>query len=129
MPRSARIVISDHPHHIIQRGQVVFVPDDDYQYYLDNQNLVLLMKRIAGRQTRHVNRLENRSGTLWEGRYKSSPICVNEYLLACSRYVELNPVRAGLVTEAGAYRWSSYGAKVGRRIEFRGAGRPSKTKK
>lgn len=148
MPRSARIVISDYPHHIIQRGhnrQVVFVSDDDYQYYLDNlhewkerleckvyayclmanhvhliidpgsdgKNLALLMKRIAGRQTRHVNRLENRSGTLWEGRYKSSPICVNEYLLACSRYVELNPVRAGIVTEAEAYRWSSYGAKVG----------------
>ena len=148
MPRNARIVVCNYPHHIIQRGhnrQVVFVTDDDYLYYLDNlrewkeqleckvytyclmanhvhlivdpgsdkENLALLMKRIAGRQTRHINKLEKRSGTLWEGRYKSSPICTNEYLLACSRYVELNPMRAGIVVEPETYRWSSYGAKVG----------------
>ena len=53
-----------------------------------------LMKRLSGRQTRYVNRLEGRSGTLWESRYKSSPIQNDEYLLACIRYVELNPVRA-----------------------------------
>ena len=149
MARSARIVVSEYPHHIIQRGhnrQVVFACDDDYLYYLDNlrewkerleckvyayclmanhvhlivvpgnqeKSLSFLMKRIAGRQTRYVNKLEKRSGTLWEGRYKSSPISTNEYLLACSRYIELNPVRAGIVAEPKSYRWSSYGAKVGR---------------
>ena len=77
------------------------------------ENLALLMKRVAGRQTRYVNALERRSGSLWEGRYKSSPINANEYLLACCRYVELNPVRAGMVHDPAKYRWSSCPAKVG----------------
>jgi putative transposase len=72
-----------------------------------------LMKRLAGRQTRYVNRLEGRSGTLWEGRYKSSPIDTDTYLLACCRYVELNPVRAGLVVDPADYPWSSYRGKIG----------------
>ena len=148
MPRNARTLLNDYPHHIIQRGhnrQTVFISDDDYFFYLDNlrewkarlgckvyayclmpnhahlvidpgadeRNLSLLMKRIAGRQTRYVNKNEQRSGTLWEGRYKSSPISTDEYLLHCCRYVELNPVRAGIVAVPEAYRWSSCGAKVG----------------
>jgi putative transposase len=72
-----------------------------------------LMKRLAGRQTRYVNRLEGRSGTLWDGRYKSSPIQTDEYLLACCRYVDLNPVRARMVSAPRDYLWSSYKAKVG----------------
>jgi putative transposase len=79
----------------------------------DPANLGLLMKRVAGRQTRLVNKKENRSGSLWEGRYKSSPINANEYLLACCRYVELNPFRAGMVKDPAQYRWSSCPAKVG----------------
>ena len=148
MPRNARIIINDYPHHIIQRGhnrQAVFATNDDYAFYLDNlrewkdklgckvyafclmtnhvhliidpgaaeHNLSSMMKRLAGRQTRYVNKLEKRSGTLWESRFKSSPISTNEYLLACCRYVELNPVRAGIVAVPEAYRWSSFGAKVG----------------
>jgi len=77
------------------------------------ENLALLMKRVAGRQTRFVNRREKRTGTLWEGRYKSSPISTDEYLLACCRYIELNPVRAFVVADPLAYRWSSYAGKVG----------------
>ncbi len=76
------------------------------------ENLGLLMKRGGGRQTRYVNKLEKRSGTLWEGRYKSCPVSRNYYLLACSRYIEMNPVRAGMVGAPGDYRWSSFGAKV-----------------
>lgn len=148
MPRKARILVPDTPHHIVQRGHnraVVFVEESDYQYYLDtlsewktclkvqvyayclmtnHVHLVLrpgsdtssiakLMKRLAARQTRKVNRLERRSGTLWEGRYRSSPIETDAYLLACTRYVELNPVRAGMVTKPLDYCWSSYRAKVG----------------
>jgi REP element-mobilizing transposase RayT len=56
-----------------------------------------LMKRLAGRQTRYHNRLEGRTGTLWESRYKSSPVDTDDYLLACIRYIELNPVRARMV--------------------------------
>ena len=76
-------------------------------------NLALFMKRISGRQTRYINRIEGRRGTLWEGRYKSSPIDKDDYLLACCRYVELNPVRAGLVDGPEKYKWSSYRNKVG----------------
>lgn len=79
----------------------------------DNEsNLAMLMKRVAGRQTRYVNKLEKRTGTLWEGRYKSSPISADSYLMACSRYIELNPVRACLVEHPGEYRWSSYTEKA-----------------
>ncbi len=76
------------------------------------ERLGQLMKRLSGRQTQYVNRLEGRSGTLWESRYKSSPIQTDEYLLACCRYVELNPVRACMVADAGEYPWSSYNARV-----------------
>jgi putative transposase len=72
-----------------------------------------LMKRLAGRQTRYVNRLESRRGTLWEGRYKSSPIDTDNYLLACCRYVELNPVRARMVSKPEDYCWSSYRERLG----------------
>ena len=71
------------------------------------ENLALLMKRVAGKYTRFVNREESRSGTVWDGRYKSSPIETDRYLLACSRYIELNPVRAGIVAAPQQYRWSS----------------------
>ncbi len=66
-----------------------------------------LMKRMAGRQTRYHNRLEGRTGTLWESRYKSSPVDADDYLLACTRYIELNPVRARMVATPEDYRWSS----------------------
>ena len=69
-----------------------------------------LMKRLAGRQTRFVNKLEQRTGSLWEGRYKISPIDTDHYLLSCCRYVELNPVKAGMVDAAEHYPWSSYAA-------------------
>jgi putative transposase len=76
------------------------------------ESLSLLMKRVAGRQTRYVNKLERRTGSLWEGRFKSSIISTNDYLLACCRYIELNPLRAGMVTDPSEYRWSSYATKV-----------------
>ena len=49
---------------------------------------------------------------LWEGRYKSSIMPSKEYLPACCRYIELNPLRAGMVTDLDLYQWSSYGTKV-----------------
>ncbi|SET93094.1 putative transposase [Marinobacter segnicrescens] len=72
-----------------------------------------LMKRLAGRQTRFVNKIEKRTGSLWEGRYKISPIDTDHYLLSCCRYVELNPVKAGMVDAAEHYPWSSYAARIG----------------
>ncbi len=77
------------------------------------KGLALLLKHLAARQTRYVNTIERRTGTLWEGRYKSSPVETETYLLACSRYIELNPVWAGIVPSLEAYRWSSYRGKIG----------------
>jgi len=76
------------------------------------ENLSKLMKALSARTTRYRNRLENRSGTLWESRYKSSPVQSDNYLLACCRYIELNPVRAHMVTNPGDYLWSSYKHRV-----------------
>ncbi|MEO0442465.1 MAG: hypothetical protein AAFZ92_01815 [Pseudomonadota bacterium] len=57
--------------------------------------------------------MESRSGALWEGRYKASPIQRDAYLLSCFRYVELNPVKAGMVNEAKEYPWLSYLERMG----------------
>jgi REP-associated tyrosine transposase len=68
-----------------------------------------LMQSLGRRYVQYVNRIYKRSGTLWEGRYKASLVNAEEYLLLCQRYIELNPVRAGMVKDPGAYPWSSYG--------------------
>ncbi|HUL92040.1 MAG TPA: transposase [Burkholderiales bacterium] len=75
-----------------------------------------LMKHLGQRYVQYVNRVYGRSGTLWEGRFRSSIVQAEAYLLRCQRYIELNPVRAGMVDSPGAYRWSSFGANaLGRR--------------
>lgn len=77
------------------------------------KSLSLLMKRVAGRYARRINQQTDRTGSLWDGRYKSSPIETDTYLLACCRYVELNPVRANIVKRPEDYAWSSYRAHIG----------------
>lgn len=67
-----------------------------------------MMQYIGRRYVPYINQEYGRSGTLWEGRYKSSLIQEEPYLLACMRYIELNPVRAGMVKKAVEYPWSSY---------------------
>ena len=71
---------------------------------------VRLMQSLGRRYVQYVNRQYRRTGSLWEGRYKSSVVQAESYLLACMRYIELNPVRAAMVTDPGGYRWSSYRA-------------------
>lgn len=75
-------------------------------------SLSLLMKRLSGRQAAYANKLEGRCGALWQGRFKASPIQKDRYLLACVRYVELNPVRANMVAVVEDYPWSSYGERA-----------------
>ncbi|MBT9438503.1 MAG: transposase [Desulfobacterales bacterium] len=75
----------------------------------DADSAGMLMKRLGQRYVQYVNRTYQRSGTLWEGRFRSCIAQQEEYLLACQRYIELNPVRAGIVAHPGEYRWSSYG--------------------
>ena len=148
MPRKARILVPDCPHHIVQRGhnrQPVFLADEDYLFYLENlkewqgklgirvyawclmtnhihllveptkepETLSELMKRLAGRQTAYANKQEGRSGSLWEGRFKASPVQRDSYLLSCVRYIELNPVAARVVLLPEEYRWSSYRERSG----------------
>jgi putative transposase len=66
------------------------------------------MQSIGRRYVQYINFTYRRSGTLWEGRHKASLVDAESYLLSCYRYIELNPVRAGMVEHPGDYRWSSY---------------------
>lgn len=69
-----------------------------------------MMQTLGRRYVRYFNRSYQRTGTLWEGRFKSCAVDAENYLLICQRYIELNPVRAGMVSHPGDYPWSSYRA-------------------
>ncbi|VAW91577.1 Transposase and inactivated derivatives [hydrothermal vent metagenome] len=75
---------------------------------MTDNGLSRMMQAIGRRYVYYFNKSHNRSGTLWEGRYKSSLIDSDQYLLACMRYIELNPVRANIVKHPDQYPWSSY---------------------
>ncbi len=140
MPRTARIVVPDLPHHVIQRGnrrQAIFSSDADRQLYLkyliaaceaqgvsclawclmDNHiHLILtppsadaLRATMASTHTRYaqwINRSQEQSGHLFQGRFHSYAMD-DAYLIAAARYVENNPVKAGLAKQAEDWRWSS----------------------
>jgi putative transposase len=76
----------------------------------NQSSLPRTMQALGQRYVRYVNATSRRSGTLWEGRYRAAPIDSEAYFLACCRYIELNPVRAGMVVDPGDYAWSSYRA-------------------
>jgi putative transposase len=71
-----------------------------------------MMKRVAESYAMAFNRANARTGHLWEGRYRSSIVQTESYFLACHRYIEMNPVRAGIVSRPGDYLWSSYRANA-----------------
>lgn len=142
MARFPRIILSDQPHHVIQRGnnrQAIFLENQDYEFYLaklkicaDENNcrihayiqmtnhvhllvsptcvesLSKTMRMLGCYYVRYFNDKYQRTGTLLEGRYKASLIDSEQYLFICMRYIELNPVRAGIVEHPSQYRWSSY---------------------
>lgn len=72
----------------------------------------LMMKGLGQRFVQYINRTYDRSGTLWEGRFRSCLLQQEDYVLACYRYIEMNPVRAGMVEHPAEYRWSSYGTNA-----------------
>lgn len=72
-----------------------------------------VVQSLGRRYVQYINLTYKRSGTLWEGRHKSSLIDAEQYLLACYRYIELNPVRAGMVEHPADYPWSSYRVNAG----------------
>jgi putative transposase len=67
-----------------------------------------VIQSLGRRYVQYINSTYQRSGTLWEGRYKASVVESETYVLLCSRYIELNPVRSNLVTDPAEYPWSSY---------------------
>ncbi len=73
---------------------------------------IIAVKHLGQRYVQYVNRTYRRSGTLWEGRFRSCLTQHEHYVLACYRYIELNPVRAHIVSHPRDYRWSSYRANA-----------------
>ena len=76
------------------------------------RSLPMMMQSLGRRYVGRFNILHGRTGTLWEGRYKAALVDTDSYLLACYRYIELNPVRAGMVAAPADYRWSSHRANA-----------------
>ncbi|OGT72316.1 MAG: transposase [Gammaproteobacteria bacterium RIFCSPLOWO2_02_FULL_57_10] len=74
----------------------------------EQSSITDMMQAMGTSFVRYMNITYQRTGTLWEGRYKSSLVSTREYFLTLSQYIELNPVRAGMVATPGAYPWSSY---------------------
>lgn len=97
----AYVLMSDHFH-------LLATPDSE-------QGLAHLMQGVGRRYVRYFNQRHARSGTLWEGRYRSTLIEAERYLLPCMVYMDLNPVRAGLVADPAQYPWSSHAHYVGTR--------------
>lgn len=81
------------------------------------QAMSLLMQSVGRRYVRYFNQRTQRTGTLWEGRYRSALVQPETYLLTCMAYVDLNPVRAGLAVTAADFPWSSYGHYAGQRVD------------
>ena len=146
MPRVARTVVANVPHHITQRGnrrEAVFFVDEDRTAYLGwlreyaekhgvevlayclmtnhvhlvavpprTDSLHSMLKPLHMRFAQRINRQKGWSGHVWQGRFFSSPLD-EDYLWAAIRYVERNPVRAGMVAMAESYDWSSAPAHCG----------------
>ncbi|ART52890.1 transposase [Acidovorax carolinensis] len=79
--------------------------------------LPLMMQAVGRSYVRYFNQRHGRSGTLWEGRYRSTLIETERYLLACMVYIDLNPVRAGMVALPAAWPWSSHAHYLGQRVD------------
>jgi putative transposase len=94
----AYVLMTNHVHLLITPG--------------DEAGVGGLMRSLGRRYVGHVNRLYGRTGTLWEGRFKSTIVDTEGYVLACHRYIEANPVRAGMVEAPQDHPWSSHRANA-----------------
>lgn len=79
------------------------------------EGLSRMMQSLGRRYVATFNQRHGRSGTLWEGRFRAAPLEAERHLLACMRYIELNPQRAGWLMEPGSYAWSSGPQHLGHR--------------
>ncbi len=76
-----------------------------------------MMQDLGRKYVRYINQTYQRTGTLWEGRFKASLVDSDAYLLTCMRYIELNPVRANMVAHPDEYRWSSYTCNANGKVD------------
>lgn len=95
----AYVLMANHTHLLVTPGSERTVP--------------LVMQAMGRGYVQTLNKKYDRTGTLWQGRYKASLVQDDRYLLACHKYIELNPVRAGLVTSPGDYPYSSFAHNAG----------------
>lgn len=79
---------------------------------IEEMAVARMMQYVGCQYVPYYNRAHERTGTLWEGRYRSSLVQENEYFLCCQRYIELNPVRAGMTKSPADYDWSSFRANA-----------------
>ena len=94
----AYVLMTNHVHLLISPALATAVPR--------------FVMHVGRRYVQYINHTYARTGTLWDSRYKSSLVQAETYLLFCQRYIELNPVRAGMVSDPADYRWSSYRANA-----------------
>ncbi|MDQ6955224.1 MAG: transposase [Mariprofundaceae bacterium] len=83
----------------------------------DEMGVSRMMQYLGRYYVPYINHTYGRTGTLWEGRYKSSLVDADGYFLMCSRYIELNPVRASMVSHPREYAWSSYAANAEGKVD------------
>lgn len=141
MPRIARSVAVDYPHHVTQRGNnraTVFFDDEDHSFYLNTlkrysqkYKLEIWAYCLMGNHvhllavpreetslakgigltnlvyTQYLNRRLGNSGRVWQNRFFSCAVEKDSYLWSVARYIERNPVKAGMLEKAEEYRWSS----------------------
>ncbi|MGB5833962.1 MAG: transposase [Thiohalocapsa sp.] len=94
----AYVLMTNHVHLLLTPQESIRVPQ--------------VLISVGRRYVQYINRAYGRTGTLWDGRYKSSLVQAESYLLVCQRSIELNPVRAGMVADPADYPWSSYRANA-----------------
>lgn len=79
----------------------------------DQRACATLMRDLGQRYVQYFNRRHKRTGTLWEGRFRSCLVESREHVLGCYRYIEMNPLEAGMVERPSEYRWSSHQGNAG----------------
>ncbi len=113
-------LIEDHARQLEVAVHAYVLMDNHFHLLLTpgaGDSLSRLMQAVGRRYVRYFNDRHGRSGTLWEGRYRSTLIEPERYLLPCMAYLDLNPVRAGLVAQARDYPWSSHAHYAGLRAD------------
>ena len=95
-------------HDVAIHGYTLMTTHYHAQVTASNETALPGMMQRLGNYVRYFNHRHGRTGTLWEGRYRASLILDERHWFNCLRYIEANPVRAGMVTSAGEYTWSSY---------------------